>query len=77
VWPVRYDSSDVVDEAVVLDASLDIDSARTDVVEAVLSTLDLRRKGSDGTRYVGNRAGGDGIDGNGGIVSYFSMLPRI
>ena len=61
-------------EAVLLEASLEMESERADVVEVVLSTLDLRRKGSDGTRYVGNRAGGDGSEGNGGIVSYLSML---
>ena len=37
--------------------------------EGLLSILDCRRRnGSDGIRYVGKSAGGEGIDGKGGMV---------
>ena len=38
------------------------------VGDALLSALDFRRNGKDGTRYVGNNAGGEGTDGKGMIL---------
>ena len=56
-WPVRYESA-----AGGLLGGL--------VAEILLSVLDSRlRNGSEGTRYVGNSAGGEGSDGK-GMVEY-------
>ena len=65
VWPPRSESES---GGLVL-AALSMESLRQD--EALLSTLDCRlRKGREGTRYVGNSAGGDGRDGK-GMLGYF------
>ena len=53
-WPVRKAEADEVEGE---EHALSVLEA-----EALLSVLDLRRKGSEGTRYVGKRVGGEGSD---------------
>ena len=57
-------------------ATLSIESDRAE--EALLSVLDNRRRnGKDGIRYVGNKAGGDGIDGKGGMTGTRSCWHKV